>query len=245
MKNFVEDGCHLTWINGTAGNVASDSVVVIGSLLGVTSVDIATADVVINGTFAADASWTKGGTWTIAAGGATRTAGAAGPELSQAWASMISGVAYVLTFTMTRTAGTLTVSLGGGTGVAHAAAGTFTDVLVAAATNTNIVFSADATFAGTVDNVTLRPHLVDSAVAGTVGTVNITPGGTYSVPKVAGTAWTAGAKLAWDASAAAFDVQASYSSGAGDIQNNAIAVSGASAATTGNAKLNCDVGTVV
>jgi hypothetical protein len=113
-------------------------------------------DTIINGTFAVDADWTKGTGWTIGSGVATKTAGTAA-VLSQAQ-TLVAGRSYLLTYTITRTAGTLTAEFTGGTtvsGTARSVGGTFTEVLQAVTGNTTLEFSADASYAGTVDNVTL------------------------------------------------------------------------------------------
>jgi len=115
------------------------------------------ADTVVNGTFAADSDWTKGTDWTIGSGVATKTAGTAA-VLSQA-ATLTAGRSYIVTYTITRTAGTLIARFTGATtvsGTARSAAGTYTDILTAVSGNTTLEFSADSSFAGTVDNVTLK-----------------------------------------------------------------------------------------
>lgn len=115
------------------------------------------SDTVVNGTFAADADWTKGTDWTIGSGVATKTAGTAA-SLSQA-ITLTAGIPYLVTYTITRTAGALTPQFTGGTtvsGAARSAAGTYTDIMVAVTGNTTLAFSADASFAGTIDNVTMR-----------------------------------------------------------------------------------------
>lgn len=112
------------------------------------------ADPTVNGTFAADASWTKGTNWTIAAGVATKAATNA-TALSLA-AGLIQGQAYYLTFDMTRSAGSLTPSLGGTNGTARSSAATFSEIVIAGAGG-DISFTADASFAGTVDNVLCVP----------------------------------------------------------------------------------------
>lgn len=106
---------------------------------------------VTNGTFASDTSWTKGTGWTIAAGVATKTAGSA-TELSQS-ISITAGNIYTVIFTMTRTAGTLTVDIGGTNGTARSASETYMEHITAGSTDSHIAFEADAAFAGTVDNV--------------------------------------------------------------------------------------------
>jgi hypothetical protein len=122
--------------------------------IGITAIG---ADTVVNGAFAADSDWTKGTGWTIGSGVATKAAGTAA-VLSQA-ASLTAGTDYLVTYTITRTAGTLTARFTGGTtvsGTGRTADGTYTDVLRAVSGNTTLEFSADSSFAGTVDNVTLR-----------------------------------------------------------------------------------------
>lgn len=64
----------------------------------------------------------------------------------------IPGVTYTVLFTMTRSAGSLTVSLGGTAGTARSAAGTFREEIVCGATaGAPLTFTPDATFAGTID----------------------------------------------------------------------------------------------
>jgi len=119
------------------------------------------AEMLTNGDFASDTVWTKGTGWTIAAGVATKVAGVAS-VLAQAVAPTAL-VAYQLDFTVTRTAGTVTPRFTGGTtvsGAAISASGTYRQLLVAASGNTAVDFSADTTFAGTIDNVSLKPLTV-------------------------------------------------------------------------------------
>jgi len=115
------------------------------------------SELAVNGRFTADVSWTKGTGWAISGGVATKTAGTAS-VLSQSFA-FEAGKHYMVTFDVTRTAGTVLARFTGGTtvpGVSRNAAGSYTDVLIAATGNTTIEFSADATFAGTVKNVSYR-----------------------------------------------------------------------------------------
>lgn len=114
-------------------------------------------ELVTNGAFTAGTDWTLGAGWTIGSGVATKTAVTAA-ELSQA-VSLTTGRAYELTYTMTRTAGTLTPRITGGTTVnftARTAGGTYTQIVSTVTGNTTLEFSADALFVGTVDNVTLK-----------------------------------------------------------------------------------------
>ena len=120
------------------------------------------SDPVVNGTMGADTDWTKGTGWTIAAGVATKTAGVAS-ALSQALATLNPGQSYTVVFDLTRTAGSLTASVGGTAGTARSSNATFTEIIVAGSDGL-LAFTGDATFAGTVDNVTAVP--VTSLIAG-------------------------------------------------------------------------------
>lgn len=115
------------------------------------------SEVVVNGRFAADTDWTKGTGWVIALGVATKVAGVAS-TLSQA-ISLSPGY-YQLIYLLTRTAGTCVPQFTGGTTVAgnsRAIGGSYIEILLAVTGNTTLEFSADASFAGTVSNVTMAP----------------------------------------------------------------------------------------
>lgn len=107
---------------------------------------------VTNGTFGADANWTKA-TWTIAAGVAS-IAGAATDTMTQAIA-ITPGVNYLVTFTITSfTAGTVTPILGGTSGTARGSAATFSEIIKAGSANGLINFSAAAATLS-IDDVTV------------------------------------------------------------------------------------------
>lgn len=115
------------------------------------------AELVTNNTFATDTDWTKGTGWTIGSDVATKTAGTAS-VLSQA-INLTAGYTYRLVYTITRSAGSITPQFTGGTpvtGTTRSAAGTYVEVLTAVSGNTTLEFSANSTFAGTVDNVYLK-----------------------------------------------------------------------------------------
>ncbi len=120
-------------------------------------------EVAANGTFSSDTLWTKGTGWTIAAGVATAT-GAISTALNQSSANiavaLIPGYSYSVTFTITAfTAGTIAVSLGGGTaGTARGSAATFTETIVAGS-NGSINF-ATVGFTGSIDNVSVTPWIL-------------------------------------------------------------------------------------
>jgi len=115
-------------------------------------------EMLANNTFSSGASWTTGTGWSIGAGVATKTAGT-GSSLSQTLPiPTAAGVTYKLTYTITRSAGTITPRFTGGTtvtGTARSASGTYTEYLTAVAGTTTFDFLADSSFAGTVDDVYL------------------------------------------------------------------------------------------
>lgn len=114
-----------------------------------------------NGTFASTAGWTAGAGWSIGSGVATRSASASTPNLDRDTdTALVPGASYVVSFDMTRSAGSLTVSLGGGTAsAAQSSAGAKSLTLVAGSSNDTLRFIAGATFAGTVDNVVVTPSV--------------------------------------------------------------------------------------
>ncbi|GEM_PF-1953119 len=107
-----------------------------------------------NGTFASDTGWTKGTGWTIGSGVATAT-GAISTDLEQtAGITLVEGKTYSCTFTITRSAGDVTLSIGGTDGTARDADGTYTENIVCGSTQT-VKFAANG-FTGTVDNVSIK-----------------------------------------------------------------------------------------
>lgn len=116
-------------------------------------------EIAVNGRMAADTDWTKGTGWTIASNTAIKVTGVAS-DLSQA-VELTANKTYVIVFNITRTKGTLTAKLTGGTtvsGLARNATGSYVEILTAN-TNTTLTFSADSTFVGTLFNVTIKEVL--------------------------------------------------------------------------------------
>jgi hypothetical protein len=115
------------------------------------------AELLTNGRIVDDTGFTPGTGWVRSGATVVKTAGSAS-VLS--WAvSLTAGKVYQLSYTMTRTAGTLTPRFAGGTTVnatARTAGGTYTETIAAVTGNTTFEFSADATFAGSVKSVTLK-----------------------------------------------------------------------------------------
>lgn len=95
--------------------------------------------------------WTTDGTTAIATGAIStalsQTANSAYP--------LIAGQAYLATFTATRSAGSVTLSIGGTAGTARSSAATFAEIFIAGATQA-ISFGTSG-FTGTIDDVTIVP----------------------------------------------------------------------------------------
>ncbi len=116
------------------------------------------ASKITNGTFATDTDWNKGTGWAIAAGVATKTAGTAS-DLTQAEA-FVAGGQYLVEYTLSGvTAGTVEAQFAGGSAVNGAtrnANGSYSETLTAMAGNNVFRVAADAAFAGSVHNVSVR-----------------------------------------------------------------------------------------
>lgn len=107
---------------------------------------------VTNGDFVSDTDWIKGSGWTISGG--TANASTASSALEQTAAiTLVEGQAYSATYTITRSAGDITLSIGGNDGETRSAAGTYTETIVAGNSQT-IAFTGNG-FTGTVDDVTV------------------------------------------------------------------------------------------
>jgi hypothetical protein len=110
-------------------------------------------EAVTNGTFATDTGWTKGTGWTIGSGVATATGGISTAIEQTAAITLVEGQAYSVSYTITRSAGTLTPSVGGTSGTAQNSSGTYTEVIVAGS-NQTLAFTGTG-FTGTLDNVSI------------------------------------------------------------------------------------------
>ena len=111
-------------------------------------------ELVVNGDMNPDTDWMKGAGWTIA-GGVADAAGALDTALSSAAAiTVVAGRRYTLTYTMTRSAGTLTPSFDGVSLTSRALSGTYTDYFYPADASGVLAFTG-AGFTGTLDDVSL------------------------------------------------------------------------------------------
>jgi hypothetical protein len=109
------------------------------------------AELIAEPRFASSTGWTTPTGWSIGSGVATKTAGTANALAGAV--TLTPGSTYMLTLDMTRTAGTLTITVTGGTtitGHANNTSRSTTFIFTAVTGNTAISLSADATFAGTI-----------------------------------------------------------------------------------------------
>lgn len=145
FQSFSGDGTTTAFVLSTDLGVEEKSIFVY--------VDNSGFDYVTNGDFATDSDWTKGSGWTIGSGVATATT--ASSSLSQDSQTAIEeGVAYTITYTITRSAGTITPSIGGTDGTARSADGTYSETIICGSSQ-QIDFTG-AGFTGTLDNVTIK-----------------------------------------------------------------------------------------
>jgi hypothetical protein len=123
----------------------------------------------INGAFASDTGWTKGAGWTIGSGVATAT-GAISTAIEQsAGKTLIEGDLYLVGYTVTRSAGTITASVGGTAGTGRSASGTYYETIIAG--SSQVLAFTGSGFTGTIDNVSVSK----------VGSWGILPTSEYTV----------------------------------------------------------------
>jgi hypothetical protein len=138
------------------GNTFTDCGAVSGAARG--AIQFTGNDMLLNNTFSSGANWTTGTGWSIGAGVATKSAGTASSLAQTLTIATAPGVTYKLTYTITRSAGTITPRFTGGTtvtGISRNASGTYTEYLTAVAGNVTFELLGDSAFAGTVDDVYL------------------------------------------------------------------------------------------
>ncbi len=115
------------------------------------------AELVTNGSFAADSNWFKGTGWTISAGAAHKAAGV-GDAISQL-GILVATRRYRVVFTVSNyVAGTLFALIGSGSiAVTVTANGTYDASAIA--DGADLQFFATNTFAGDLDNVSCKQYL--------------------------------------------------------------------------------------
>lgn len=136
------------WVGESASSVA----------IGTGSKSFVLPNLITNGTFTSDLSdWTAGTGWAQSSGTAAKTAGTAS-TLAQDDVPTAAENLYRIRATLVRTAGTITVTVGGAPieGATYSASGTIDCTFTADGSATDIAFSADAAFAGSLDDITIR-----------------------------------------------------------------------------------------
>jgi len=122
------------------------------------------ADLITNGSFATDTSWTKGTGVTIADGKATYAVGNQFPGLNQT-ISITRYKRYRITFDVINyTSGSMTLTPGGsGTSVAIAISGTgaISKDYIHDGTDANLYIRGDSGFIGSIDNVVVKEHTTE------------------------------------------------------------------------------------
>ena len=123
------------------------------------------SDLVTNGTFDSDANWTKADSWSIAGGKASSDGSqSSNAELVQqngvggVTLNIVNGKTYELTLDVVVQAGAITQVEVGGTYATDdmTSSGTYTRTITASSTNKRLTITANPTFEGSVDNVTLK-----------------------------------------------------------------------------------------
>ncbi len=113
--------------------------------------EITMEDLVVDGDMSSSTNWTEGAGWVIAAGVATATT--ATSDLEQT-ITLVEGISYEVVFTLTGfSVGTVTPKIGGTAGTTRSSNATFTETIVAGATQ--LLELTGAGFTGVIDNVTV------------------------------------------------------------------------------------------
>lgn len=114
------------------------------------------SELVLNGGFADGTNWVLGTGWAIAAGTLNGTAGSASSADQGGIAAAVSGTTYRVAIEITSvTAGSVAVLYGGETTASFSTAGLHVQDITASTTGT-LEIQKDATFAGSVDNMSIR-----------------------------------------------------------------------------------------
>lgn len=188
-------------VSGTPGDVVWE----LFDYAGATDLDAATplyfsraqTNLVVNGGFYTGSTyWTTTAGWAITGtgGGVTAVATATNTALTHALAA-VPGTSYNVTYTVTRTLGSVTMSFGGGpsTPVARSASGTYTESVVATSTAA-LVFTGTG-FSGSIDDVQVyqtSPTLLSNGDFAS-GSTGWTLGSGWTVPAAAAVATAANA----------------------------------------------------
>lgn len=184
FRSVNGDGNYAVTINGgerltIQGNTFTDCGAASGAARG--AVEFAGNDMLLNNTFSSGANWTTGTGWSIGAGVATKSAGTGSALAQTLTIATAPNVTYKLTYTITRSAGTITPRFTGGTtvtGTTRNASGTYTEYITAVSGTTTFELLADSSFAGTVDDVYLVRGW--STYVDALNNTFLSPGGTFT-----------------------------------------------------------------
>jgi hypothetical protein len=184
FRNVNGTGDYAVTINGgerltIEGNTFTDCGATSGAARG--AIEFAGNEMLANNTFASGASWITGTGWSIGAGVATKSPGTQSSLAQTLTIPTAASVTYKLTYTITRSAGTITPRFTGGTtvtGTSRNASGTYTEYITAVSGTTTFDFLADSAFDGTVDNVYLVRGW--SQYVDIVGNTFLSPNGTFT-----------------------------------------------------------------
>lgn len=118
------------------------------------------SELITDGGFSSASNWTTDAGWSVAAGLASHTAGTS-DDVEQS-VVITSGQFYFVTYTIAnRTAGSVTVKVGGTSGTAQTDNDTHTETIEAGSSNSLIEFTASSDFDGDIDNVSIRQTSID------------------------------------------------------------------------------------
>ena len=112
---------------------------------------------VTNGDFATDSNWTKGTGWSIS-GGKANCDGSQSAQSNFYQVGIVPiNIYYQVTFTATVVSGGVTLAIGGSNAQPiTTASGTYTVYSKATSGDSNLYFSANSTFVGSIDNVSIK-----------------------------------------------------------------------------------------
>ena len=145
------------FVDGTDGKTLEAGLDVTGFTVDLHKhIDALPADIITNGAFASDTGWMKGTNWQIGSGVASQSSPSASDLEQTPSVALVENQVYVVTYTVaSRTAGAIVVKIGGTSGTSRTTNATFTEIIVAGS-GSLIEFTADGTWDGTIDDVTLE-----------------------------------------------------------------------------------------
>jgi uncharacterized protein YmfQ (DUF2313 family) len=143
---------HLAWLNISEFS-DKDFFIEIAAIMGftVSVYDDANRNdfLTLNAFFDSDTEWTKGTGWSISGGSASKVAGTAS-DLGQTIDRVFSGIDYYVKFTIENyVSGSITPTVGGTSGTAQSANGTYNETITAGGAG-DVTLAADSSFVGDI-----------------------------------------------------------------------------------------------